>query len=106
MVYDGVVVQTIGCLNKTTPCTGNVCQTSDDGSTIDMLQSCTVQYVAAQHSQDVICLCAGCHESLNMLSDIEVVSNDHAKHLQAAAVHDSWQRCWIQEHADASSYCW
>ena len=40
---------------------------------IDVLQSRSVQSVAAQHSQRVICLCARRHESLNVLSDREVV---------------------------------
>ena len=60
---------------------------------IDVLQSRSVQSVAAQHSQRVICLCARRHESLNVLSDREVVCNDHAQHLLAAAAHDSCQCC-------------
>jgi len=60
---------------------------------IDVLQSRSVQSVAAQHPQRGICLCARRHESLNVLSDREVVCNGHTQHLHAAAAHDSWLWC-------------
>ena len=70
---------------------------SDDGSAwyigLDVLQSRSVQSVAAQLSQRVICMCAQRQESLNVLSDREVVCNDHTQHLHAAATHSIWQWC-------------
>ena len=66
------------------------------GSLINALRSRVAQSVTAQHSQRVVCLCAGRHELLNVLSDGEVVANDQAQHLQAAAAHNSWQWCRLK----------
>jgi len=73
------------------PCAGGVRETSDDDRAVDVLQSRSVQSVAAQHSQGVVCLSARRHESLDVLTDREIVSNNYAQHLQAATARDSWQ---------------
>ena len=72
-------------------CAGGVSEASDDGRTVDVPQSRSVQSVAAQHSQGVVCLCARRHESLDVLTDRKIISNYYAQHLQAAAARDSWQ---------------
>jgi len=66
-------------------------EASDNGRSVDVLQSHSVQSVTVQHSQCAVCLCAGHHESLDVLTDREIVSNNYAQHLQAAAARDSWQ---------------
>jgi len=64
-------------LSETAPCAGGVRQTSDDGGTIDELQSRVAQTVIAQHSKCVICLSTGCHELLNTLSEKSRLQRPH-----------------------------
>ena len=52
---------------------------SDDSRTVNVLQSRSIQSMAVQHSEGVMRLCTGRHESLDVLCNREIISNNYKK---------------------------
>ena len=77
-------------LGEAMPCAGGVRDASDDSRMVNVLQSLSIQSMAAQHLEGVMRLYTGRHESLDVLCYREIVSNNYAQH-QTAAAHDSRQ---------------
>ena len=72
---------------------GGVHQTSDDGGTIDVLQSVVVQPASPSHTQRIDRLRALSHQTLDVLSDREIIIDAYAQHLQTTAARYSRRRC-------------
>jgi len=58
-----------------------------------MLQSVVVQPASPYHTQQVDRLRARSHQTLDVLSDREIILDAHAQHLQTTAARYSRQRC-------------
>jgi len=88
---------TLRRLGEAMPCAGGVRDASDDSRTVNVLQSGSIQSMAALHSEGVMRLRTGHHESLDVLCDREIVSNNYAQHLHTASLSLSLCECKLSQ---------